>query len=649
MAKANQLTTNTPAFELPDFIQAINNDYKAQISHVFILHGNIYDFTDNAGSSSNIRGVLAAAYDDNVNLANTGAAAISSLESGYNITTLKSIKVRVMAFFNISEGLIFPNDTSKELWRQCHKAILGQSIDDDMPGWDKPRTAGQFVACMNRWFDVSKKMKKHNEDQTQASKLTKELILTIVVTDADAFVPKGEIASLSDDRNPIVAVRNWSKNGTIGDRNRIILMTRHLTDIHDSIRTELSVSHLVRKPNLEDRHQWLKNFDLRQQADAAKNLTPFGKVNYSEDFDARQFAIQSAGMNRQQLKDVIFKSWMTETPIDFTEVRIRKQRALQDEYAGMLDFREPEFGFEQIGGHDHFKEYCQQKIIQPLKDGDTKRCSRGVLLTGPPGTGKSFISWALASEAKMNYLEVDLGKVFGGLVGETESNMRRLLEAIEAASPCIVFIDEIESVLSSGRQSQGDSGTSARVFNSFMTWMSDPSRTGKVVVIAATNRPDMLDAALIRPGRFDTKIAILPPSKNDPKGRLEVLKALKRKHKISFEENLSKMLTGDAGLGKLLNDKKRIWTGAEMEVLVKKALDKAAFSNRQLDGKRDLSIHETDWDKAMNAIIPNTGEIDHQIKLALYYVDDLDYVPDGFRTEAADKIALKQALKAYED
>ena len=147
-------------------------------------------------------------------------------------------------------------------------------------------------------------------------------------------------------------------------------------------------------------------------------------------------------------------------------------------------------------------------------------------------------AWALAKEANLNFIEIDLGKVFGGLVGETESNVRKLIEAIEAAAPCIVFADEIDSVLSSGRQSSGDSGTSARVFNSLMTWLSDPGRVGKVVFLAATNRPELLDAALVRAGRIDVKIPMLPPSKGDAKGRWAILASQTHKHKIVLADDL---------------------------------------------------------------------------------------------------------------
>jgi ATP-dependent 26S proteasome regulatory subunit len=640
--------------QLPDFIQAINNDYRAQVSHVFVLHGNIYDFVDNESANSSIRDILAVSYDDNYSKELTGnklpKVTANGLVSG---NTKDSDKIRIMAYFNISQGLVFPNDNSRELWHQAHVSVLGANLDEDMPGWDRPMNANAFVECMNRWFDVSKRMNQRNSQNIIDGKpLTKELIFTIVVTDADAFVPKGPISERGGDRAPIVAVRNWAKDIFVGHRNRIILMTRHISDINDSIKAELAVSHLVRKPNLEDRRQWLTNFDnlIQGQVKAGSKLKVGNyfatKIDYAEDFSSDMFAIQSAGMNRQQLKDVIMDSWMTQTPIDFIKVSARKQRALEDEYAGMLDFKEPVFGFDQVGGHEHFKRYCRRKIITPLKTGNVKLCSRGVLLTGPPGVGKSVASWALAKEAGLNYLEVDLGKCFGSLVGESEKNIRKLIEGIEAAAPCIVFIDEIDSVLSSGRTSSGDSGTSGRIFNSFMTWMSNPSRAGKVVVIAATNRPDLLDSALIRSGRFDIKIPFLPAGKDDAKGRKEILSALKKKNKLSYDKGLEPTeVDPNNGFGRLLLDTKRYWTGAEIEVLLKEAFDNAYFAERKKkDGTDDTAIKVEDFNMAFESIIPNTEEVERQILLSLLYSDNLGYVPTDYHEMAINKKALKSKL-----
>jgi SpoVK/Ycf46/Vps4 family AAA+-type ATPase len=179
-----------------------------------------------------------------------------------------------------------------------------------------------------------------------------------------------------------------------------------------------------------------------------------------------------------------------------------------------------------------------------------------------------------------------------------------------------------------------------------MTFLSDPSRVGRIVVLAASNRPDLLDKALIRPGRFDAKIPILPPSKTDVAGRKQIIKALQAKHKITFDKDLAGTLTTpENGLGRLLLDKERVWTGAEIEDLLREAMSSAAFSGRLTpDGKKDYTIRCDDWNYAMDVILPNTGDVEFQTRLALLFVNNLAYCPPDYREQAKDKQQLKREL-----
>ena len=649
----------------PAFIRAMDDDYQAQVAHAFCLTGNIYDFVDNSGIARSIKKVLTACYDDNVR-AELGSKKSKPKDAGVQGDGKTSARTRIVAFYNTSSGLEFQSPKSLQMWIEAFKTVYGEKIDPDDTSWYQPKSPDEALALINRWFFVSKELKKRNFlNEKQGMPLSMELTMVLVFTDADTLFPAGDVANLSMDRSAIVHIRNWAQDEDVAARNRIILMTRNLSDIHESVRSELVVNHTVRKPNLQDRLEWVSNFDkdIKQRVEKrggkplvlGQNTNVTG-LTFAEDFDLNEFAIQSAGINRRQIKDVILASWRAQVPIDFSLVQERKKRALEDEYGGMIDIKEPKFGFDQIGGHDNFKEYARRKIIKPLKEGNKRLCSRGCLLTGPPGTGKSMIAWALAKEAGLNFIQVDLGKVFGGLVGETEKNVRKLLEAIEAASPCIVFIDEIDSVLSSGRSSSGDSGTSARVFNNIMTWLSDPTRVGKVVVIAATNRPDLLDAALIRMGRLDAIIPMLAPAKGDAIGRWNILAALTKKHKISVHPDLqaTKVVPTDSqgkmvyvaaeGLGRLLCDPDRIWTGAEMEAVLQSALDKAYMAERTLNGKLDLRLQVADFNGAMSAILPRTAEVALQTDLALYFANNLDYCPEDWREAARDKARLKESL-----
>lgn len=639
---------------VPDFIRAMNNDYRSQIAHVFIVHGNIYDFVDNTGRDLSMKQIFSIHYDDGFQKDASEESVRDKKDSGLQDSSKQNVKItRVLATYNMSNGLEFPHPKGYEAVKSIMKEKLGDKVTEQFMA---PVGPGKLIEFMNLWFKISKERTKQNvQNKEQGKSLDQELLITWLIEDADALYPNGELSQIGPDRAPIISVRQWAQDVWLGYRNRIILMTRHASDLHNSIRGEISSIYVVRKPNLDDRLSYIKGFDegVRRRAKASPNgklsIADNNDVNgieWAPDFNADQCAIQSAGMSRRQLKDVFLQSWIAKQSVGYEQIIQRKQRALQDEYQGMLDFKEPTFGFEEVGGQQHFKNYCYERIIVPLRERDTKTCSRGAIMLGPPGTGKSMLALALAKEAKLNFMTVDLGKVFAGLVGETEKNMRKLLEAIEAASPCIVFADEVDSVLSAGRASAGDSGTSGRVFNSFMTFLSDPARVGRVVVLLASNRPDLLDAALIRDGRVDAKIPILPPARGDADGRTSVLKALLTKHKVVFHKALAGTIKDqETGLGRLLLDQDRIWTGAEIESVVRKAVAKAAFAGRKKsDNSKDYTIYAEDWNHAMDVIIPNTGDVETQIALALRYVNDLDYCPK----EYWDEVKVEQA-KAREE
>jgi ATP-dependent 26S proteasome regulatory subunit len=644
------------AYKYPDFITKMNNDYKSQFSHLFILDGNIHDFCDSSGDMT-VTKLLRSFYDDAMQELAKEQMVRNGTDSEieFDNSKTKAKAKRILVSYNLSQGLQYTTEESTEVMKAVFMdQITKEQMEANGGKFMKPRDLSQLANFMNLWFEISKKREIRRMNQgslTDAERraLPMPVIVTWLIEDADTLIPKARVIELGvGERSFVVGLRHWAQDEWVGKNNRIILMCRHGGDIDASIRSEISTSHTIKKPNFEERLAYIEGINkwIKSRAAGKENKKIqygdnfFDSINWACGFDARQCAIQSAGMNRKQLKDVFLQSWHKNAPVDYQVVLERKQRAMQEEYEGMVDFVEPTFGFEEIGGNEHFKEYAHRKIITPLRNGDVLRCSRGALMLGPPGTGKSTLAQALAKEAKMNFIQLHLGKLFGGIVGDTERNTRKMIEAIEAASPCIGFIDEIDSVLSSGRSSPGDSGTSARVFNSVMTLLSDPARTGKVVILAASNRPDLLDPALIRDQRFDARLPILPPAPTDREGRTLILKAMKIKHKANYSKELTATINvSDNGLGRLVMDTSRMWTGAEIETLVRESIDTAYFAGRE---SKDIQLE--DWNQTMDDVISNTRSVVLQTKLALFFCSQLRYVPIAFRDQAADKQTLYNDL-----
>ncbi len=185
----------------------------------------------------------------------------------------------------------------------------------------------------------------------------------------------------------------------------------------------------------------------------------------------------------------------------------------------------PNVSWEDIGGLDEVKKEMQRAVEWPLKfKGLYKKMKaqapKGILLYGPPGTGKTLIAKAVAHESESNFISVKGPEVLSKWVGESEKAIREIFRKARQAAPCIIFLDEIDSITPiRGRSS--DSGVTERVISQLLTELDGLEELRNVVVIAATNRPDMVDPALLRPGRFDRLIKVTTP---DLDGRKQIFK-----------------------------------------------------------------------------------------------------------------------------
>ncbi|KAH6642085.1 P-loop containing nucleoside triphosphate hydrolase protein [Boeremia exigua] len=191
----------------------------------------------------------------------------------------------------------------------------------------------------------------------------------------------------------------------------------------------------------------------------------------------------------------------------------------------------PNVRWEDIGGLEEVK---RELIESFLKFGMSP--SRGVLFYGPPGTGKTLLAKAVANECAANFISVKGPELLSMWFGESESNIRDIFDKARAAAPCVVFLDELDSIAKSRGGSQGDAGgASDRVVNQLLTEMDGMTSKKNVFVIGATNRPEQLDNALCRPGRLDTLVYVPLP---DQASRVSILKAQLRKTPVASDINI---------------------------------------------------------------------------------------------------------------
>jgi len=349
---------------------------------------------------------------------------------------------------------------------------------------------------------------------------------------------------------------------------KTIILTSHALELPEELKEDITVIDFP-LPNIQEINHLISHVVENSEQLQVNGLAKEQLVKACQ-------GLSRARIGRVLAKALAAKQQINESDID--GVLEEKQQAIRQ--TGILEFCNSKESLKNVGGLENLKQWV--KMRQDAFTDEARRYGipnpKGVLLVGIQGTGKSLSAKTIACEWRLPLLRLDTGRLFGGIVGESESRVRQMIQLAEAIAPCVLWIDEIDkafgNIISGG---DGDSGTSRRVFGSLITWMQE--KTSPVFIVATANNVRILPAELLRKGRFDEIFFLNLPSESE---RQDIFKVhLQRLRPTRLREFDLEILAKSA----------ENFSGAEIEQVVIDGLYRAfgTFVNGQ---RRDLTTED---------------------------------------------------------
>jgi transitional endoplasmic reticulum ATPase len=572
-------------FPTPAWAQEVMEKYGSGVAHAFVLHFNIHDYA--------VPGVPFTTYLAQM-LAGRQVVAVYSRDLGITFP-LETMRERFIEILGLGDGQPQqPADPALAALQSLGVAPAGG-------GTELPRAPADALPLLGQLLRTG-----GPEDKLAA----------VVIEEAQTVVPDADVAAMSPaDRDVLVAVSRWGRDAkVVAAGNPVFLVTPNLSALNGAVRAASSKWEAVKVslPGPQERLAFIRWY-LEERPDT---------FAWPDEMTPQMLANVTAGLSLVHLEDILLRA-EAEGELRPEMVRERKEAIIRSEYGDVLEVMEPRFGFDDIGGLAHVKEFFTRSVIRPMREGRTRRVPQGVLLTGPAGTGKSVIAEAIAREADINAVRLRIGgQIASKWQGEGERNLEKALAAIEGLQPCLVFIDEVDQAVSRGAGG-GGSQQDRRIFQRLLEWMSDVGHRGRSLVLGATNRPDLMDAALRRPGRFDKKIPFLVPGEEE---RRAILAVMCRRYGLQVEHIPDGCVAATDG-----------WTGAEIEAAAVKAAELVEDEN--LEPAEALI-------QAVQRIRPSTADIEFMTLLSIAECNDRDLLPPRYRALLDDREGLQKKLEA---
>ena len=380
--------------------------------------------------------------------------------------------------------------------------------------------------------------------------------MAVVVDYAETIIPMTEAASYSaEDRTALVYLQKWSHDPILLEADfSLVLITENLTDLNRQfIQSPYNAELDVTLPDQEQRSAFVDWFlggeARRERFDGLSDVGPLA------------LAQNTAGLGYVQLRTILADVVENERRLTFEALSEKKKELIEAEAYGLLEFVETAYTLDMVAGHGEAKAYLRA-AADAIRKGRPDVMPMGYLVSGPVGTGKTFLITTFAGEIGIPM--VKLKNFRSQWQGVTEGNLEKILALLRAMNPVAVMIDEADAALGD-RSASGDSGVSSRVFGQIAQAMSDTRYRGKIIWFLVTARPDLMPVDLKRQGRAEEHIGLFYPSTRAD--RVELLEVMMKKTGVHVDMTA----VPDA-----LLDGERTYSGADMEALLTRAKFRAS-------------------------------------------------------------------------
>ncbi len=497
---------------------------------------------------------------------------------------LLGIKETVV-FYNISEGLTFPDAASERRFL----AGVGRARKGALP-----RAPEDVLLLLERFIRAA--------NQNAA----------ILIDYADRIAPVSlSPAFLSaSDRVNATTLQRWALDPQILQSDTIILLTaQHASDVADGVRRSPQVR-AVRAP-LPDQGERLAFIEHLLKAFPEATLA---------DGTPAQLAEATAGLMRLHLLHLFREAKGDGKPVRLADIAGQKKAIIEGECGGLVELVSPAYGLDAVAGMEEAKRALRQ-VVQNVREGARARVPMGIAFLGPMGTAKTFTATAFAGECGMAC--VKFRNLYERWVGASEGNLEKVLDVVEALGPVVLVMDEIDRSMTGGR-SEGDSGTSSRIYARLKEFMSDTSHRGRIILLVMSNRPDRVDPDIFRAGRIDLKVPFFLPE--TPEEQEAILRKMAEKNGVALQAaDLSPVTERTKGA-----------SGADLEAVVLLAAQIADEQGRSTVTEEDLRAAAQDY-------IPtrDEGTIAYMTLLAVYYCSSRRLLPERFRGMSNEEIGRR--------